>query len=165
MHVSELPERKEPLVQLHPAHAEWVLLALVRAADVAVEGHRDAESELGHLHSCLCRDALTETAGADRTHRTKVPTGGSGRMQWACLPRRGGAAPTRFVMPDVSAEQVSGCGESLLELLADVDHRLVEGDPHPECEQRVEVALLLGLLASRLDRLKRADAPLAPPLD
>src|SRR5690242_14400373 len=54
VHLSEFLERKEPLVQFHPAHAERVLLALVGATCVAVQRHRDAEPQLAHVHSLAC---------------------------------------------------------------------------------------------------------------
>src|SRR5208283_1302473 len=51
VHLPELLEREEPLVQLHPAYSERILLALVRTCNKAVQRHRDAESELAHINS------------------------------------------------------------------------------------------------------------------
>jgi hypothetical protein len=41
-------QRNEPLVQLLPADAERVALALIRSGDKTVEGHRDDHLQLAH---------------------------------------------------------------------------------------------------------------------
>jgi hypothetical protein len=49
--LAERLERDEPLVELHPNCSEWILLALVRPGDEAVERHRDAQPQLAHRSS------------------------------------------------------------------------------------------------------------------
>ena len=74
VHLPERLEREEPLVQLHPAHAEWVLLALVRAAGIAVQRHRDAESQLAHLSTPFCVAVQRlETDRPGQIHRNELP--------------------------------------------------------------------------------------------
>src|SRR5260370_35500788 len=59
----------------------------------------------------------------------------------------------------------SGRPRRLLEVLAHGNHGLVMGDAHAQGQERVDVAFLLDGLRSWLDRAKRRDALLAPPLD
>ena len=48
VHLPKRLEREEPLVQIHPAATERALLVLAWTGDVAVQRHRDAESQLAH---------------------------------------------------------------------------------------------------------------------
>src|SRR5262249_37922340 len=73
VHLPERLEREDPLVQLHPADAERVLLVLIWAGDVAVQRHRDAESQLAHLRSIRCRSPAIKTAARRQTYRGGPP--------------------------------------------------------------------------------------------
>src|SRR5581483_629351 len=64
-------EREHPLVQLLPADAQRVLLALVRPRDVAVQGRRDDGSDLSHVRALLfarnCPEDRPERADSSRS--------------------------------------------------------------------------------------------------
>jgi len=55
VHLAKDLEREEPSVELHPADAERVLLALARAGDEPVQRHRDREGNACHLASWMSR--------------------------------------------------------------------------------------------------------------
>src|ERR687892_207537 len=59
-------ELDDPLVEIFAAHAERVLLALVRAGDVSVQRNRDVEPELAHGKALLSFGSLRD--GRSRCH-------------------------------------------------------------------------------------------------
>jgi hypothetical protein len=48
MHLAKGPQRKQPLVELHPADSEGVLLALLGTGNEAVQRHHHFQLELAH---------------------------------------------------------------------------------------------------------------------
>ena len=50
--------RNEPLVTLLTFDPQWIVLALVRPGNEAVERHRDVDLESAHLVTLLCRRAV-----------------------------------------------------------------------------------------------------------